>query len=139
MVASIAVILFGIGFTATRLNLARFDAELSFRGAAHDDLAEVLADPRVRAGLKCGPLTTPNHKLVPDTRWIADLPYEKVRARADPDFKMPRKGVAIYVNSRFGMFRQALSSDTDSILVQVPRPGYERVKVTRFYAAYVSC
>ena len=95
------VIVFGVAFTATRLNLARFDAELSFRGAAHDDLAEVLADPRVRAGLKCGPLTTPNHKLVPDTRWIADLPYEKVRARADPKLKMPRKGVAIYVNSRF--------------------------------------
>ena len=139
MVVSILVIVGGVTFTATRLNLARFDAELSFRGAAHDDLAEVLADPRVRAGLKCGPLTTPNHKLVPDTRWIADLPYEKVRARADPKFKMPRKGVAIYANSRFGMFRQALSSDTDSVLIQVPRPGFERVKVTRFYSAYVAC
>jgi len=139
MVLSIAVIVFGAGYTATRLNLARFDAELSFRGAAHDDLRKVLADPRVRMGLKCGPLTAPNHKLIPDIRWIADLPYEKVRARADPKFKMPRKGVAIYANSRFGMFRQALSSDSDSILIQVPRPGFERVKVTRFYAAYVSC
>jgi hypothetical protein len=139
MLASIAVIVGGVAFTATRLNLARFDAELSFRGAAHQDLAEVLADPRVRAGLKCGPLTTPNHKLVPDTRWIADLPYEKVRARADPEFKAPRKGVGIYVNSRFGMFRQALSSESDSILIQVPPPGFERVKVTRFYAAYVAC
>ena len=60
-----------------------------------------------------------------------------MRARADPKFKMPRKGVAIYANSRFGMFRQALSSDTDSVLIQVPRPGFERVKVTRFYSAYV--
>ena len=139
MIASIAFVVFGVAFTATRLNLARFDAELSFRGAAHDDLTEVLADPRVRAGLKCGPLTLPNHKLVPDTRWIADLPYEKVRARADPDFKAPRKGVGIYVNSRFAMFKQALSSPNDSVLVQVPPPGFERVKVTRFYAAYVSC
>ncbi len=139
MLLSIAVIVFGVGYTATRLNLARFDAELSFRGAAHDDLAEVLGDQNVRAGLRCGPLTTPSHKLVPDVRWIADLPYEKVRARADPDFKPARKGVAIFVNSRFGMFRQALSSESDSVLVQVPQPGYVRVKVTRFYSAYVSC
>ena len=138
-IAAIAVVAFGVVFTATRLNLARFDAELSFRGAAHNDLVKVLRDPRVRAGLRCGPLTTPNHKLVPDARWIADLPYEKVRARADPKLKAPRKGVGIYVNSRFAMFKQALSSPNDSVLIQVPPPGFERVKVTRFYAAYVSC
>ncbi len=138
-IAAIAVVAFGVVFTATRLNLARFDAELSFRGAAHDDLVKVLRDPRVRAGLRCGPLTAPNHKLVPDARWIADLPYEKVRARADPKLKAPRKGVGIYVNSRFAMFKQALSSPNDSVLIQVPPPGFERVKVTRFYAAYVSC
>ncbi len=139
MVLAIVVAAGGIAFTATRLNLARFDAELSFRGAAHDDLTEVLADPRVQAGLECGPLTLPNHKLVPDARWIADLPYEKVRARADPDFRPPRKGVGIYVNSRFAMFKHALSSPNDSVLVQVPPPNFQRVKVTRFYAAYVSC
>ena len=48
------------------------DAELTFRGEAHNDLTEVLDDPRVRAGLRCGPLTFPNHKLVPDVRWMLE-------------------------------------------------------------------
>jgi hypothetical protein len=139
MVTAAAVAAFGIVFTAFMLNLARFDAELSFRGAAHDDLVEVLADPRVRAGLRCGPLTLPNHKLVPDSRWIADLPYERVLARADPDVRTPRRGVGIYVTSRFALFKHALTSPNDSILVQVPPQGYRRAKVTRFYTAYVSC
>ena len=139
MLAAAAVALFGIGFTAFRIDLGRFDAELSFRGAAHDDLVAVLADRGVRAALRCGPLTLPNHKLVPDTRWIADLPYERVRARADPAVGTPRRGVAIYVTSRFALFKHALSSPSDSVLVQVPPQGYRRAKVTRFYTAYVSC
>jgi hypothetical protein len=139
-VASILLLVGGVAWTAFHLNLNRFDAELSFRGAAHDDLAKVLRDPEVRKGLRCGPLTLPNHKLVPDSRWIADLPYERVRARADPKLEpQPRKGVGIYVTSRFALFKHALSSPSDSVLVQVPPPGFERVKVTRYYTAYVSC
>jgi hypothetical protein len=137
--AAAAAVLFGIVFTALHLNLNRFDAELSFRGEAHDDLVRVLGDPRVQAGLKCGPLTLPNHKLVPDSRWIADLPDDRVIARADPKAKQPRKGVGIYVTSRFALFKQAFTSPSDSVLIQVPRPGFERVKVGRFYTAYVKC
>jgi hypothetical protein len=139
MGVSLVILLGGIAFTATRLDLGRFDAELTFRGLAHDDLEEILADPRVRAGLRCGPLTLPNHKLVPDVRWIADLPYEKVLARADPDVGSPRKGVALFVTSRFALFKHSLTSPSDSVLVQVPRPEFERVKVTRYYSAFVAC
>jgi hypothetical protein len=136
---SVAVLAFGVVYTATRIDLKRFDAELTFRGQAHHDLTEVLRDPRVRAGLRCGPLTFPNHKLVPDARWIADLPSEKVLPRADPDVGDRPRGVAIYVTSRFAIFKHALTSPTDSALVQVPPAGYERVKVTRYYSAYVAC
>ena len=73
MVGAVAIVVFGVAFTATRLNLSRFDNELRFRGQAHDDLTEVLNDPKVKAGLRCGPLTGPNHKIVPDARWIAGL------------------------------------------------------------------
>jgi hypothetical protein len=139
MAVSGLVLAFGVVWTALHLDLTRFDAELSFRGAAHDDLVEVLEDPDVRAGLGCGRLTLPNHKLVPDARWIADLSYEQVRARADPDLKAPRKGVAIYVTSRFALFKHSLTSPSDSVLIQMPPAGFERVKVTRYYSAYVSC
>jgi hypothetical protein len=76
---------------------------------------------------------------VPDARWIADLSYEKVRARADPKLEPPGKGVAIYVTGRFALFKHSLTSPSDSVLIQVPAPGFERVKVTRYYSAYVAC
>jgi hypothetical protein len=140
MAASILAVAFGVVWTAIHIDLNRFDAELSFRGAAHDDLAEVLNDPKVEAGLRCGPLTLPNHKLVPDSRWIADLPYDKVRARADPKLEpQPRKGVGIYVTSRFALFKHSLTSPNDSVLIQSPPPGFQRVKVTDYYSAYVKC
>ena len=60
-------------------------------------------------------------------------------ARADPDVRPRRRGVAIYVTSRFAIFKHALTSESDSALVEVPQPGYEPVKRTPYYAAYVSC
>ena len=129
----------GVAFTATRLDLGYFDNELSFRGAAHRDLVEVLDSDPVRRGLRCGPLTVPNHKLVPDSRWVADLPYERVIARADPKAKQPTRGVALVVTSRFAIFKQAWTSPTDDPRVQLPPAGYRRAYTTPFYAAYVRC
>ena len=62
-----------------------------------------------------------------------------MRARADPRFTPRRRGVAIYVTSRFAIFKHALTSESDSALVQVPQAGYEPVKRTPYYAAYVAC
>ena len=39
MLAAAAIVIFGVGFTATHLNLSRFDNELRFRGQAHSDLS----------------------------------------------------------------------------------------------------
>ena len=52
MIGATVIVLAGVAFTATRLNLSRFDNELRFRGQAHADLTEVLYDPRVKAGLQ---------------------------------------------------------------------------------------
>jgi hypothetical protein len=163
------VVLLGVVFTAGHLNLSRFDNELRFRGQAHKDLTEVLKDPKVQAGLRCGPLTGPNHKIVPDSRWIAGLGDGQVLARewvgrieqqqADAaagkredgkpvkhpsraDLARARstdKGVAIVVTSRFAIFKHAWSDTSDDPLIQVPPAGFDRVKTTRFYSAYVRC
>jgi hypothetical protein len=134
------LVAYGVVFTATRVNLSRLEDELTFRGDAHVALAHVLRAPAVRAGLRCGPLTLPNHKLVPDSRWILDLPATRVRARADPDVgPSPRRGVAVYVTSRFAIFRHAFTNANDDPLIQVPPPGYERVATSPYYAAYVRC
>jgi hypothetical protein len=144
MIGAAAIAIFGVVFTATRLNLSRFDNELRFRGQAHDDLSEVLSDPKVKAGLRCGPLTVPNHKIVPDARWIAGLGDGRALARAesyrdDRDVPLPDEGVAIVVTSRFAILKHAWSDTSDDPRIQVPPDDFTRVKTTRFYAAYVRC
>jgi hypothetical protein len=145
MVASALIVLGGVAYQGTHLNLSRFDTELRFRGQAHTDLTAVLNDPQVQAGLRCGPLTGPNHKIVPDSRWIANLSDGDVWARAqsyrDDARKLPlqTKGVAIVVTSRFAIFKHAWTDTADDARIEVPPPGFTRVKTTRFYAAYVHC
>ena len=155
MLVAAGVVVFGVVFQVTHLNLSRFDNELRFRGQAHDDLTAVLKDPKVQAGLRCGPLTGPNHKIVPDSRWIAGLGEGKVLARAWIDRVQATpsrysagerakaasadKGVAIVVTSRFAIFKHAWTDDSDDPLIQVPPQGFTRVKTSRFYAAYVHC
>ncbi|MGX6447157.1 hypothetical protein ACVU7I_03655 [Patulibacter sp. S7RM1-6] len=73
----------GVAFVAvSNIRLGSIANDLTFRGVAHDDLEQVLHDPDVQAVLKCGPLWTPNHKLVPDSRWVLDAPVTKVLPRS---------------------------------------------------------
>jgi hypothetical protein len=93
----------------------------------------------VQAGLKCGPLSVPNHKLVPDSRWILDLPEDRVIPRAEPGAPKPRRGVALVVTSRFAIFKHSWSNDIDSPLIQEPPAGWRRIVTGDFYAAYARC
>jgi hypothetical protein len=139
MCASAALVLFGVVYTATQVRLDYFDTELSFRGAAHDDLVRVLEAPAVQEGLLCGPVSVPNHKLVPDVRWILDAPHGAVLARAEPGARRPRRGVALVVTSRFAIFKHAWTNESDPPRIQSPPPGFRRVATSDFYAAYVRC
>jgi hypothetical protein len=141
MVVSAVLVLAGVAFTATRVDLTKLTNELQFRGDAHNSLSTVLHQPAVTRALRCGPLTVPNHKLVPDARWILDLPRDRVLARADP--KLPRRrasrGVALYVTSRFAIFRHAFTNPVDPTSVQVPPPGWQRIATSDYVAAYARC
>jgi hypothetical protein len=139
MVASAALVIFGVIYTATQVRLDYFDSELAFRGAAHDDLVRVLESDGVERGLRCGPLTVPNHKLVPDSRWILDAPEGSVIARAERTAPRPRRGVALIVTSRFAILKHAWTNDADSPLIQLPPPGFEPVATGDFYSAYARC
>jgi hypothetical protein len=139
-VAAALVVVYGIAFTATRVRLDSFDTELRFRGDAHASLEAVLADPRVVAGMRCGPVSVPNHKLVPDVRWILDAGERDVLARSDDSTRSRvQRGVAIYVADRAALLRQALVEEADDPLDSVPLPGFERVATTEHYGAYVRC
>jgi hypothetical protein len=140
-IVSAVLVVLGVGYTATRLDLTRLTNELQFRGDAHTALGHVLREPAVTAALRCGPLTAPNHKLVPDSRWILDLPRDKVIARADPD--VPRRrlqhGVALYVTTRFAIFRHAFTNPLDPTSIQIPPPGWRRIATSGYVAAYARC
>ena len=137
-------VLAGVTVTALNLSLRLFEQELKFRGRAHDALAQVLRDPKVVEAARCGTITLPNHKLVPDARWIADEPFERVWARAEAmkkiDPRKPqRKGVAIYVTSRYALFKHAFTNDADPALIEVPPDGWTPIARSRYYAAYARC
>jgi hypothetical protein len=144
-VAAVAVV-YGIAFQATHLNLRRFDNELTFRGDAHDALALVLRSPAVKKALRCGPLTLPNHKLVPDSRWIADLPFDRVHSRAQETRAQliggpapATKGVAIYATSRMAIFKHAFTDESDPATIQLPPDGWAPIARSEHYAAYARC
>ena len=87
--------------------------------------------------MECGPLTLPNHKLVPDARYVADLPFARVRERVQD----PRQagGVAIVVVGRYAVFKYAWTNEFDPADVQLPPDGFNLVARTDDYAAYVRC
>jgi hypothetical protein len=93
--------------------------------------------------MKCGPVSVPNHKLVPDTRWVLKAGVNDVIARSDPASK-PRlgRGVAVYATNRQSLLRQGFTPDessTEDIRNSLPMPGYTFVAATGFYGAYVRC
>jgi hypothetical protein len=145
MGGAVALVLFGVFFTVTRVNLNQLDNELRFRGDAHQALEQVLGAPAVVSALRCGPVYVPNHKLIPDVRWILHRPQSGVLARssfrtkAEPDPPPPRRGVVILVHTRIALFKQALVTKFDNPLDNLPPPGFVRAATSRHYAAYVHC
>lgn len=134
-----ALVVFGIVFTITRVNLNELDTELQFRGDSHQALEQVLSAPAVVKALRCGPVYVPNHKLIPDTRWILDRPQSGVLARSSDKVGEPRRGVAILVVTRIALFKQALVTAQDNPVDSLPPAGFTRAAVSKYYAAYVHC
>jgi hypothetical protein len=142
-VAALLIIAYGVIFTATRVNFGTFDSELVFRGQSHAALEALFRNPKVRAGMECGPVSVPNHKLIPDTRWVLKAGVNDVIARSDPASKGKfARGVAVYATNRQALLRQGFTPDessVDDIKNSLPLPGYTFVAATGYYGAYVRC
>ncbi|MCK9248932.1 MAG: hypothetical protein M0P31_08145 [Solirubrobacteraceae bacterium] len=171
---SLLAILAGVGVVvvgATRIKPGSIDNDLTFRSEAHADLFAVLDDPAVDRARRCGPVWTPNHKLVPDARWALDAGADEVLPRTllrslseqepgevvddqSPDRAAarrevpsapakgaaPTKGVLIVPNSRQSLIRHALVIQPfDQPGDAVPLPGFRRIAVGEYYAAYARC
>jgi hypothetical protein len=81
----------------------------------------------------------PNHKLIPDVRWILDRPRSGVVARSARDVGEPRRGVAILMHDRQAIFKQAFVTDNDETVNNLPPAGFDRAATSQYYAAYVRC
>jgi hypothetical protein len=122
-------------------SFVRFNNELVFRGESGRSLHALLHEPAVKRGLRCGPLSLPTHKLIPDTRWILDVSQHKVLARSQTSPALQRRmryGVAIIPTSRQGVVRNGFTDTTKAVAV-LPPPGFHRIAVDRYFAAYKRC
>jgi hypothetical protein len=142
MIGAAAITVAGIAYTSVRPpSLERFNNELSFRGEQGQSLHRLLETDAVERGLRCGPVSVPTHKLIPDTRWVLDLGAQDVVARSDPSASAERKaryGVAIFPVGRTNILRTGFAVNTDAI-TQVPGPGFARIATDKYFAAYLRC
>lgn len=141
-ILAVGALVAGAAYTVTHTNPAKIRVELRDRDRIRTNLRAVLTDPAVTAARRCGPLTVPNHKLVPETRWILDLPEGGVRARSDADLKPQRYGVAIIIDRRVER-RPALNvfevPRDRGLLLQLPPAGFRPVAGNRDFAAWARC
>jgi hypothetical protein len=134
--AAIGAAIVGLAFVAIRSPaVGTLRGELRFIKGSHDDLVAILHAPAVQRDMRCGPITFPTYRLVPDTRWLLDLPARRVGARSA---KRRSRGVAIFVLGekelrRFG-FAAGASPSTN-----VPDPGFVPIARNERFSAYAAC
>ncbi len=134
--AAVGAAAVGVVFLVLKLpSFGTLADELRFGRGIHDDLAALLHTPQVQAGLRCGPLTFPNYRMVPDARWMLDLPREAVGARS----ALRRdRGVAVFTIGRDTLRRYGFA-DGASPLTNVPDPGFAPITRVRRLSAYSAC
>ena len=140
-IAAAAVLLAGGAYTATRLNPDGVIAQLRERERTRKNLRTVLTAPAVTRARRCGPLTLPNHKLIPEVRAILDLPSDGVQARSDRSHPPQRTGVAIVVERRYER-RPALNVwevASDGLRSVMAPTGFRPLQGTRRFAALGRC
>ena len=141
MTLSIVALVAGAGFTATRLSLKNVINELQFRGDARPTLAAALQNPKTVDAIKrCKTVYLPNHKTIPDTRWLTGLPATQVLARSDdavPD--QPITGVVVITHQRRAIFNQVLFDELQDPALNLPPVNFQRLVTTDYYTVYAGC
>jgi hypothetical protein len=126
----------GLAFVIVRADaFGKLATELRFIRSTHDDLAAVLHSPSVRAGRACGPVTLPNYRLVPDTRWILDATQKQVGSRSAVQRD---HGVALLLVGD-KLLRRYGFADGASPKTNAPPDGFLRGDMRGGFTAYVAC
>ncbi len=134
--AAVAALVAGLAFVAVKASsLGRLTGELRFLRTSHEDVVALLDAPAVRAAWRCGALTFPNYRLVPDTRWRLDLPPDRVLARSDAT---PSRGVAVVVTGGKELRRYGYAAGVPRATNRPPA-GFRLVARRGRFAAYGRC
>jgi hypothetical protein len=134
--AAVGAALVGLVFVAVKAPVVNtLRGELRFIKGTHDDLVAILHAPAVQRDLRCGPLTYPNYRLVPDTRWLLDLPASRVGARSA---QRHTRGVAMFVLGTKELQRYGFAAGA-SPSTNTPDPGFVPIARNRGFSAYAAC
>ncbi|HWI06573.1 MAG TPA: hypothetical protein VNT54_03545 [Solirubrobacteraceae bacterium] len=126
----------GVAFLALKAaSFGRLYDELRFIERTHDELGGLLAEPRVREGLRCGALTFPTYRLVPDARWQLGAGARSVHTRAGG---RPAGAVAVYITGDEKFERRFGRADGVDRATNRP-PGGSPAVVHGPFAAYDVC
>jgi hypothetical protein len=132
----------GVGLLFLVVKAGSFGAlrsELRFIDRTHDEVTGLLADRRVRAGLRCGALTFPTYRLVPDARWQLHAGADAVRTRAGANGTVRGPGaVAVYIAGDEKFERRFGRADGVSRATNRP-PAAAPTRRHGPFAVYVSC
>jgi hypothetical protein len=141
---AVLMVLAGVLYTTAHLKSRVFTENLTFRGDSHRALVRLLDEPKVRAALRCGPLSLPNHKLIPEARWILNAGEHRVLARSDPkSIRRTRSGVALFTVDRTAFVIEQLADPTvphavvDRMLI--PRSDFEPLAANAYFSVYARC
>ncbi len=132
---AVAALVLGLAFLAVKASsFARLADELRFIRSTHAQLSTLLQSPAVREGMRCGALTFPTYRLVPDARWQLDAPDVLVRSRAED----PRPGaVNVYLTGDAKFQRRFGRADGVSRSTNAP-PADEPALRSGPFAVYVA-
>jgi hypothetical protein len=134
--AALGALVVGLAFVGLKAgSVGRLTSELRFLRSSHQDVVGLLGDRRVRRDLGCGPLTFPNYRLVPDTRWRLDLGPARVRARSAAH---PSRGVAVVVTGGKELQRFGYAAGVPRATNRPPA-GFTRLAQRGRFAAYGRC
>jgi hypothetical protein len=126
----------GLAFVIVRADaFDKLATELRFIRSTHDELAVILHSPSVRTGRACGPVTLPNYRLVPDTRWILDATQKQVGSRSAVQRD---HGVALLLVGQKLLTRYGFA-DGASPKTNAPPDGFIRGDMHGGFTAYVGC
>lgn len=137
---ALALTFAGIAFTLTHLSLFRIGENLHKHREVRIDLRELLAKPAVQKALKCGPVTVPNHRLIPDIRWVLDRSSQEVLARSSAKTQRQAEyGVALTLITPRVRRRFTLDQGRVGWMSNLPPDGFHFLTQSQHYAAFVRC